>query len=582
MKDQRRLLRSLLCGEIYLGPALAAMQGPPERHRYFYPTAATVAERFPGSIRILEIGSWAGASTISWARSFLALRSDVQVECVDQWLPYFDLSLETNLHYRQMNIAAENQEIYSLFLHNLKSAGINSIVQVHRGSSRDVLPALKSESFHLIYIDGSHAYEDVLTDIHEAKRLIVNGGVICGDDLEVQAGELAPSTLRQAVLSGRDYVNLEDDERHFHPGVTSAVNECFGPVSSWEGYWAVRWEDGRADSVQIDNSKLHMPKHIQDAIEKSCSPTVFQRTSGYTIFQRADDLIAISDLLFEKHAILLEESQISVDIPPAIYVAQTIGDLLLKVPATQACKAGFSESTQNVSEPTLLGCIENYNIVSYAGSIYGIHISSGSIDVRDGIRAILDKVGPCGLVLAPDVERARAAIALRQNVFPEMCGVQGTTNTSANHSTQVPISGESLFTLLRSLDVLAERVDASQTSLSAKVGQVIDQIPLQLVKLQNLESKIAGVQREMLNLESRVAVSEVEQGALRRAYAETHDFLISEQASLRSAIAGSKELANITADALAAKISGCAMRLDEIAGNPMIKLFVRSNQKGSR
>ena len=44
-----------------------------------------------------------------------------------------------------------------------------------------------------IFIDGAHGYEDVKFDIAEARRLVKDGGFICGDDLELQMHEIDPA-----------------------------------------------------------------------------------------------------------------------------------------------------------------------------------------------------------------------------------------------------------------------------------------------------------------------------------------------------------------------------------------------------
>ncbi|PYS32230.1 MAG: hypothetical protein DMG14_35065, partial [Acidobacteria bacterium] len=72
----RALCEALLKGEPYAGSALQALQGDPERQRYFRPVVKSAAELLSSPLDILEIGCWAGVSTISWG---MALR-DLQIE----------------------------------------------------------------------------------------------------------------------------------------------------------------------------------------------------------------------------------------------------------------------------------------------------------------------------------------------------------------------------------------------------------------------------------------------------------------------------------------------------------------------
>src|ERR1017187_8662004 len=68
----RTLAEALLAGRPYFGPALCALQSVPERHQICLPIVIVLARRREGlQLDILEIGSWAGASAVTWA---MALR----------------------------------------------------------------------------------------------------------------------------------------------------------------------------------------------------------------------------------------------------------------------------------------------------------------------------------------------------------------------------------------------------------------------------------------------------------------------------------------------------------------------------
>jgi len=79
----RRLTEALLLGRPYFGPALRALQGPPLRHQYMAPVVKAVGHQVDHPIEILEIGSWAGASAISWASALQTLGLKGRVTCVD-------------------------------------------------------------------------------------------------------------------------------------------------------------------------------------------------------------------------------------------------------------------------------------------------------------------------------------------------------------------------------------------------------------------------------------------------------------------------------------------------------------------
>src|SRR5882724_823406 len=101
--------------------ALRSLQGDPDRQRYFRPVVQALSKA--RDAQILEVGSWAGASAISWATALEDLGLSGQVTCVDAWRPYFDLSKNPTSHYQHMNQVAENGAIFKLFQHNITCSG---------------------------------------------------------------------------------------------------------------------------------------------------------------------------------------------------------------------------------------------------------------------------------------------------------------------------------------------------------------------------------------------------------------------------------------------------------------------------
>jgi SAM-dependent methyltransferase len=67
------------------------------------------------------------------------------------------------------------------FQSNLALSKRRKSVTTYKGRSQLILPRLKQE-FDIIYIDGSHASWDVLTDIILSWRLLKEGGVLILDD----------------------------------------------------------------------------------------------------------------------------------------------------------------------------------------------------------------------------------------------------------------------------------------------------------------------------------------------------------------------------------------------------------------
>ncbi|MBV9858670.1 MAG: class I SAM-dependent methyltransferase [Alphaproteobacteria bacterium] len=257
----------MLAGEPYFGLGLRALQGLPRRHKYLPPLLRKAVEHRPaGKVRILEIGSWAGASAVTWAKSLQALGRNGRVVCVDTWAPYLDLAVNSADVYAEMDRSVRGGIIKLLFDHNIRTSGVADLIKVKVGRSEEILPKLKKASFDLVYIDGNHSYAAVRADIANAKRLVRQNGVICGDDLEATADEIPSDLLEGYSQTAVDFVELAEIGKSFHPGVTKAVKDELGEVSCWEGVWAVVWEGGAGKRFDVDTDELPMPAHIAKEI----------------------------------------------------------------------------------------------------------------------------------------------------------------------------------------------------------------------------------------------------------------------------------------------------------------------------
>jgi len=133
--------------------------------------------------RILEIGSYEGASICFCIQTLCPLVPDIEVHCVDTWEGGEE-------HQPGAANAANMSEVHARFNHNLQieidRASCDVRVVTHRELSALALARLvaegKSGYFDLIYIDGSHQAPDVLVDAVLAFQLARVGGMIIFDD----------------------------------------------------------------------------------------------------------------------------------------------------------------------------------------------------------------------------------------------------------------------------------------------------------------------------------------------------------------------------------------------------------------
>jgi predicted O-methyltransferase YrrM len=123
-------------------------------------------KRPTSEMRIIEIGSYVGESTMIFAEHFK------EVISVDPYINDYDLA-DDACNY------APFDKVYEQFIRNTLSVpNIKSIKE----TSQNAFSILKDQQWDMVYIDGLHTYEGVSFDIEHYKILIKPGGFICGHD----------------------------------------------------------------------------------------------------------------------------------------------------------------------------------------------------------------------------------------------------------------------------------------------------------------------------------------------------------------------------------------------------------------
>ena len=96
----------------------------------------------------------------------------------------------------------------------------------------------KGNLYDIIFIDADHTYNAVSKDIRNSISMIEDGGIICGDDLNLQLNEVDKKIAN--INKNKDFIQDPNTKKNYHPGVTIAVDEFFGKVNSWGGFWAIQ------------------------------------------------------------------------------------------------------------------------------------------------------------------------------------------------------------------------------------------------------------------------------------------------------------------------------------------------------
>ncbi len=164
---------------------------------------------------IVEIGCYRGRSTISLALGSQAKRRE-KVYAID---PHNDL---------------ENRE---LFIKNIKGERVEDYVIADHRKSEDVIAQFNSD-IRLLFIDGSHIYEDVKKDILLWKGCLIDGGMIALHDYLPEDHPLHRPDVKRAIdefiINSGDFI-VEGciDSILFASKAKSKNKEIFGRFSKF-------------------------------------------------------------------------------------------------------------------------------------------------------------------------------------------------------------------------------------------------------------------------------------------------------------------------------------------------------------
>jgi predicted O-methyltransferase YrrM len=140
--------------------------------------------------RVLEIGSFMGKSSY-WLAKGAKERNGEKIVCIDT----FNGSIEHQ-------DALQGQSTYQVFVENLTRVGVYDWVMPIRLSSKDAFASF-NERISLLFIDGSHEYQDVKSDLLTWEQLLVKGGMVILHD---SAGQWAgPTKAANELIIGRKH-----------------------------------------------------------------------------------------------------------------------------------------------------------------------------------------------------------------------------------------------------------------------------------------------------------------------------------------------------------------------------------------
>lgn len=131
-------------------------------------------------VKFLEIGSFLGSSTALMAQFIKESGKKIDFYSVDPWTTdYYDNEDVKKCIYNSLGKSDYSGEVKKAIV----ELGLENYVTLIQSTTNQVVKdVLKDTKFDFIFIDGSHEYEDVLSDINTLLPFLKQGGTMAGDD----------------------------------------------------------------------------------------------------------------------------------------------------------------------------------------------------------------------------------------------------------------------------------------------------------------------------------------------------------------------------------------------------------------
>ena len=175
----------------------------------------------PGSIRVLEVGSWKGLSA-SRLGGLLRDRGDGSfVLCIDTWLgapEFWTWGIDDPTRGGSLRLSNGYPSVFYTFTRNMLALGLERIVVPFPISSEQGFEVLRAYGtwFDLIYVDAAHEEAAVLRDMENAWSVLAPGGILAGDDYDPEHWPGVVGAVGRFV-SARGLKGVADDRLWFVP-----------------------------------------------------------------------------------------------------------------------------------------------------------------------------------------------------------------------------------------------------------------------------------------------------------------------------------------------------------------------------
>lgn len=124
----------------------------------------------------VEIGSFKGRSASAMCVNIINSKKDITFYCVDTWNGSEEHQIGKNFE----DIDVVNGRLFDIFSHNTKI--VSNYIRPIKTTSIEAVKLFKDKELQFVYIDASHDYINVSTDLNIWYPKVKSGGILAGHD----------------------------------------------------------------------------------------------------------------------------------------------------------------------------------------------------------------------------------------------------------------------------------------------------------------------------------------------------------------------------------------------------------------
>jgi hypothetical protein len=161
---------------------------------------------------IIEIGTWKGQSALHMVSLLKNKNIKCKIYCVDTWLGgSADIDEDINVNPNWLMKKDGYPQIYHQFMSNVLWEEATEYIIPCPNTSDNYFPVFEKQKIKadLIYVDGSHLFDNVYNDIKNYSNLLNDKGIIFGDDFTFARG-VRKAVQKYCYENNKQYEVTED------------------------------------------------------------------------------------------------------------------------------------------------------------------------------------------------------------------------------------------------------------------------------------------------------------------------------------------------------------------------------------